>query len=177
MERDISVYTASLSAGRLVGAGFAAPCALGERGVIAAGDKREGDKASPTGCWPVRKAWWRPDRLERPQTSLVIDPLTENDGWCDDPGDPAYNRPVLKPYPASHESLWREDGLYDIIVMLGHNDDPPVPGLGSAIFLHCALPAQAGGLKPTLGCVAIPRDHLVFLLSRLKAGDGIAIAR
>lgn len=124
----------------------------------------------------MRKAWWRPDRLDRPETPLVIDPLSKRDGWCDDPGDPGYNRPVVRPYPASHEALWREDGLYDVIVMLGHNDDPPVPGLGSAIFLHCALPGEGGGLKPTLGCVAIPRDALVMLLRRLTPADAIEIS-
>lgn len=144
--------------------------------MIAAPDKREGDKASPIGIWRVRKAWWRPDRLDRPDTVLVIDPLSEADGWCDDPADPAYNRAVLRPYPASHEAMWREDGLYDIVVALGHNDNPPVAGLGSAIFLHCAKPAEGGGYKPTLGCAAIPREDLVRLLARLTPADAVAIA-
>lgn len=141
-----------------------------------AADKREGDKASPIGAWRVRKAWWRPDRISRPPTALVIDPLSESDGWCDDPADPAYNRPVLRPYPASHEAMWREDGLYDVVVALGHNDDPPAPGLGSAIFLHCAKPAPSGGLKPTLGCIAIARDELLKLLATLTRDDAIEIA-
>lgn len=171
----MAVYTASLSAGRLTGPGFDTPCALGKGGVVPAADKREGDKASPSGVWPVRKAWWRPDRLSRPQTGLVIDPLSESDGWCDDPADPAYNRAVRRPYPASHEAMWREDGLYDVVVALGHNDDPPAPGLGSAIFLHCAKATDAGGLKPTLGCVAIARETLVDLLARLTRHDAIEI--
>ncbi|MGJ3232747.1 MAG: L,D-transpeptidase family protein [Oceanicaulis sp.] len=160
----------------MTGPDFDAPCALGEAGVRPAAEKREGDKASPIGIWPVRKAWWRPDRLRRPETRLVIDALTPADGWCDDPADPAYNRPVLRPYPASHEAMWREDGLYDVVVALGHNDDPPVPGLGSAIFLHCAKPDGAGGFKPTLGCVAVEREALVQLLGRLEAGDAVKIA-
>ena len=131
---------------------------------------------SPLGVWPVRKAWWRADRLARPASALVMDAILESDGCSDDPGDPAYNRPVLRPYPASHERLWREDGLYDVIVALGHNDDPPAPGLGSAIFLHCALPREDGRLKDTLGCVAIPREDLVRLLARIAPGDTIAIA-
>lgn len=172
----IAVYTASLSGGRLTGPDFDAPCTLGKTGVIAAADKREGDARSPLGVWRLRKAWWRPDRLARPQTALVMDALGEADGWCDDPHDPAYNRAVLRPYAASHEALWREDGLYDIVVALGHNDDPPVPGLGSAIFLHCALPGDDRRLKPTLGCVATPRDRLVELLARLTTADAIEIA-
>ncbi|XBQ17218.1 MAG: L,D-transpeptidase family protein [Oceanicaulis sp.] len=172
----MTVYTASFSTRRLTGPGFDAPCAFGKAGVIAASDKREGDKMSPLGRWKLRKGWYRPDRIDRPQSALILDPLTEADGWCDDPGDPAYNRPVLRPYAASHEAMWREDGLYDLVVALGHNDDPPVPGLGSAIFLHCALPSEEGGLKPTLGCVAIPRAELVTLLARLTPADAIEIA-
>jgi len=55
--------------------------------------------------------------------------------------------------------------------VLGHNDDPPVPGLGSAIFLHCAAPDYA----PTEGCVAIARDELVDLLGRLNRTSTLEI--
>jgi L,D-peptidoglycan transpeptidase YkuD (ErfK/YbiS/YcfS/YnhG family) len=144
---------------------------IGRSGLIAAEMKREGDGATPAGAWPVRRALWRPDRLERPDTALVLDSIGPDDGWCDDPADPAYNRPVRLPWPGRHEVMTREDGLYDIVVVLGHNDDPPVPGLGSAIFLHCASPDY----KPTEGCIAIARDDLVALLKALKAGDVIEV--
>ena len=146
-------------------------CALGRSGVVPAADKREGDGASPAGIWPVRRAFWRPDRLEKPATPLPLQPIERDDGWCDAPSDPAYNRPVRLPWPTSHEVMTREDGLYDVVVVLGHNDDPPVPGLGSAIFLHCAAPDYA----PTEGCVAIARDELVDLLGRLNRTSTLEI--
>lgn len=146
-------------------------CALGKTGVIAAADKREGDRKSPLGAWPVRRACWRADRLERPQTALVLDAIASDDGWCDAPGDPAYNRPVRLPYPASCEALAREDELYDIVVVLGHNDDPPEPGLGSAIFLHCARP----DFPPTQGCVALARGDLLDVLASVQPGDRLEI--
>lgn len=146
-------------------------CALGRSGVIAAADKREGDGASPVGVWTVRRALWRADRLERPVTSLPLQPIQSDDGWCDAPDDPAYNRPVRLPWPASHEVMTREDGLYDVVVVLSHNDDPPVPGLGSAIFLHCASPDY----KPTEGCVAIAREALVGLLAGLSRTSTLEI--
>lgn len=135
------------------------PCALGRGGVRA--DKREGDGATPVGAFPMRRVLYRPDRLAAPATRLPVTPIEPSDGWCDDPADPAYNRPVRLPHPARHEEMWREDGLYDVVVVIGHNDDPPVPGAGSAVFVHCLRPD--GG--PTAGCIALPRDALVDLLA------------
>jgi L,D-peptidoglycan transpeptidase YkuD (ErfK/YbiS/YcfS/YnhG family) len=91
--------------------------------------------------------------------------IAPDDGWCDDPGDPAnYNRPVTKPYAGSHEDLWREEGVYDLIVVLGFNDDPPVAGGGSAIFLHIAR----AGFTPTSGCVAVDREAIHILVAALR---------
>ncbi|MEQ8966083.1 MAG: L,D-transpeptidase family protein [Azospirillaceae bacterium] len=145
-------------------------CALGTGGVRA--DKREGDGATPVGRFALRRVLWRPDRLSAPTTALPAAPIDPADGWCDDPADPAYNGPVRLPFPASHERLWREDGLYDVVVVLGHNDDPIVPGAGSAVFLHCARPT----LAPTAGCVAVAREDLVALLAECGPGTVIEIA-
>ena len=171
----MTLYTASAQTGRLTGPDMDVACGLGKSGVIEAEAKREGDGKSPIGAWPVRKGWFRPDRLIRPVSAVVFDPLGPRDGWCDDPQDRAYNRPVLRPYPAGHETLWREDGLYDLVIALGHNDDPPIAGLGSAIFLHCAKYDAEGKIKPTLGCVSIDRRVLESLLIRLQPGDTIKI--
>ncbi len=135
-------------------------CALGRGGIRA--DKREGDGATPSGRFVLRRALYRPDRLPAPPVSgLPASPIAPEDGWCDDPADPRYNRPVPLPCATSHEKLWRDDGLYDVVVVLGHNDDPPVPGLGSAIFLHVAKP----GYLPTEGCVALALPDLLTLLA------------
>ena len=146
-------------------------CALGPGGVTAGADKREGDGTTPLGVWPIRRVLYRPDRVAAPATALPVSPLTPDDGWCDAPDDPAYNRPVALPYPASAEAMWREDGLYDVVVILGHNDDPPVPGLGSAIFLHCAREDYA----PTQGCVAVARADLIAALAYAAPGDVLEI--
>ncbi len=146
-------------------------CAVGRSGVTPACDKREGDGATPAGDWLIRRAFYRPDRQPAPKTRLVCDPLRPDDGWCDDPTDAAYNRPVRRPYAARHEVMWRDDGLYDLIVVLSHNDDPPVPGAGSAVFLHCAAPDFA----PTEGCVAVQVDVLAALLEQLAPGDVLRV--
>lgn len=133
-------------------------CALGRSGIAA--DKREGDGATPSGTFALRRLLYREDRLGRPATRLDRTPIRADSGWCDDPADPAYNKPVTLPYAARHERLWREDGLYDLIVPLGYNDDPVVPGRGSAIFLHVARPDYG----PTEGCVAVACADLLALL-------------
>ena len=144
-------------------------CAIGPGGVTA--DKREGDGATPIGCFALRRVLYRPDRLSPPETTLSRAELTPTDGWCDDPDDWAYNRPVQLPYPASHERLWREDEIYDVIVVLGHNDDPPIAGHGSAIFLHVARPNYA----PTQGCVALALPDLLALLRATGPDSRICI--
>ena len=96
--------------------------------------KREGDSATPVGTWRLRSVLYRADRLERPQTGLEIRPIEPDDGWCDDPEDAFYNRPVRLPYHASAEQLWRPDNAYDLVVPLGYNDSPPVPELGRRDF-------------------------------------------
>jgi L,D-peptidoglycan transpeptidase YkuD (ErfK/YbiS/YcfS/YnhG family) len=154
-----------------LGGGARARCALGPAGVVPAAVKREGDGASPAGVWPIRRVLWRPDRGPAPATILPLSPIAEADGWCDAPDDPAYNRPVTLPYPASAERMWREDHLYDLVVILGHNDDPVAPGLGSAIFLHLAKPDYA----PTHGCVAVARADLEALLAAAQPGDAVEI--
>ena len=96
-----------------------------------------------------------------PTTRLPVAPLTPSDGWCDDPGDPQYNRLVQLPYAGRHEDLWRADALYDIVVVIGHNDAPVVVGMGSAVFMHLAR----ADYRPTEGCVALARQDLLEVLA------------
>jgi len=144
-------------------------CALGRAGCRQT--KREGDGATPVGTWPLRQAVYRSDRLVRPKTGLVLRALAPSDGWCDASTDPNYNRAVAHPYPASAEHMWREDGLYDIVVVMGYNDAPRITGRGSAIFLHCARP----GYPPTQGCIALSRRDLVRLMPMLTRKTAIRI--
>lgn len=137
------------------------PCALGRSGIKPA--KREGDGATPVGTFPLRQAFYRADRLPHPASGLPVRALTSTDGWCDDPAHGDYNRLVALPFDGSHENLWRQDNLYDVVIVVGHNDAPPHPGLGSAIFIHCATVDFA----PTEGCIALDRSTLIDLLPQL----------
>jgi L,D-peptidoglycan transpeptidase YkuD (ErfK/YbiS/YcfS/YnhG family) len=146
-------------------------CALGKAGVKPAVDKREGDLASPLGIWPIRRVLYRPDKGPAPSTALPAASISPDDGWCDAPGDPDYNRPVKLPHPSSFERMWRDDDLYDLVVVLGHNDDPPESPMGSCIFVHVARP----GYLPTEGCVALAREDLETLLAAAQPGDAVEI--
>jgi len=147
--------------GRLVAGGLVLRCALGRSGIGAA--KREGDGATPSGRYHALAAFWRADRVGRPQCLLPLRSIRPLDGWCDDPADPSYNRPVRIPHGASAETMWREDGLYDIVVDLDWNRGPTAKGRGSAIFMHVASEAYA----PTAGCIALARADLARLLTRI----------
>ena len=151
--------------------GYTIPCAIGRCGVCDATAKREGDGCTPLGTFALRSALLRPGRAATPSTTLPWRWLRASDGWSDDPADPAYNRPVRHPHGWSAERLWRDDGAYDIIVVIGWNGTPPLPGHGSAIFLHCSQP----GNMPTAGCVAVARGDLAALLNKLQPGATITI--
>jgi L,D-peptidoglycan transpeptidase YkuD (ErfK/YbiS/YcfS/YnhG family) len=162
---------ADVGAGTVTAFGETVPAAFGKGGSIAAAAKREGDGATPLGIWPVRAALLRPDRITAPVTRLPWRWLRVGDGWSDGVTDPAYNRPVRWPHSHSAEQLWRVDHAYDIIVVLGHNDMPPVAPLGSAIFFHCTQPDR----RPTEGCVAVDREVLARWLGQMEPGDVMTI--
>ncbi|MBR9972758.1 L,D-transpeptidase family protein [Magnetospirillum sulfuroxidans] len=155
--------------GHLHAGGLKLKCRLGRAGLSQ--DKREGDGATPIGAWPLRVVLYRPDRVSRPDTALAVRAIDADDGWCDDPTHADYNRPVRLPHPGSCEKMWRDDHLYDVVVVLGHNDSPPLPGLGSAIFLHVADPDG----KPTQGCVALALGDLLELLKSCRPGDRLVV--
>jgi len=137
------------------------------------GTKRgEGDGITPRGSFPVREIFYRADRIAKPVTTLPLRAIQKDDGWCDAPDDPNYNRPVKLPYPAHAEVMWREDHLYDLVAVLGYNDDPVVPGKGSAIFLHLARPDHSA----TQGCVALAYEDALAAIAQLKPGDQVIVA-
>lgn len=162
---DVVVYSCGLA----VWNGQVVRCALGRGGVSA--DKREGDGATPAGEFRLRQVLYRSDRLSAPETGLATLAIRQNDGWSDDPADPDYNRRIALPHAFGHEVLWREDRIYDVVVPLGYNDDPPIAGKGSAIFLHIARP----DFTPTEGCVALATPDLRRLLAACRPGDRLCI--
>ena len=157
--------------GILSGPLITCPVALGKGGVVAAADKKEGDGTTPAGTYPFRRIFYRMDQGECPLSSLPVRGISPDMGWCDAPDHASYNKLVRLPFGASYEKLWREDGLYNLILVIGHNDDPVKAGFGSAVFLHLAR----DGFTPTEGCVAFARTDLERLIRQVGPDDFLKI--
>ncbi len=140
---------------------LALPVALGRAGVKA--NKREGDGATPRGRFRLTRLWWRADRHPHPATRLPARRIAPQDGWCEDPADRRYNKPVKVPPGSKADRLMRKDDLYDFIIEIDHNTRPCVAGRGSAVFIHVAR----SGFAPTAGCVALTMNSLRRLLARV----------
>lgn len=147
------------------------PAVIGHGGLVDAEMKQEGDGKTPRGEWPLREVLFRADRVSLPETGLQSASLNQHDGWCDDPASPHYNRRVGLPFDASCEYLWRDDHAYDVIIPMGYNDAPAIPGKGSAIFFHCL----EQGRTHTDGCVAITRRAMLDLLPKLNTTSSMII--
>lgn len=156
--------------GRLIAGTSVVPCMLGPNGITHR--KREGDGATPAGRFALVRLLVRPDRGPPPRSGLPRGFIREGDGWCDDVRQSCYNRPIRLPSRAGHERMWREDGLYDAVVVLDYNLRPARKGRGSAIFMH----NRASPPRPTAGCVALAPSALRRLLARVGPQTRIVIA-
>ena len=146
--------------------GSTVPCSLGKNGVTEY--KREGDGCTPTGTFILRRGFYRSDKVSLELSKFSRSFFTETRpefGWCDDPLSELYNQFLNSvPITASYENLWLESSpVYDLLGVIGYNDDPPVPYLGSAIFFHVT---ETYG--PTAGCVAIAMKDLQWILQNIK---------
>ena len=154
-------------------------CTIGRGGIAALNEKREGDLKTPSGSFALRSCYYRPDRMDAPQTALPVIPLTPEDGWCDDPEHRLYNQPVKLPFTGRHEKLWREDHVYDLIIPLGYNDGadaqgnptPIIKGAGSAIFMHLMREDGVG----TEGCIALALRDLLEVLAAASTRSVIVV--
>jgi L,D-peptidoglycan transpeptidase YkuD (ErfK/YbiS/YcfS/YnhG family) len=142
-------------------------CAVGRAGVGV--KRREGDSITPIGRFRITRWMRRPDRWTIFRADCCA--ISKADGWCDDPRSFNYNRAVRLPFRFSAETLWRDDGLYDLLGVIDFNHLPRVRGRGSAIFMHIA---QVGYL-PTAGCIALAAEDFRRIQFRLGAAPQIVV--
>ena len=133
-------------------------CALGKAGI---GQKKlEGDQITPKGTYKIVKIYFRKDRLKKISSKFKLIEIKKNMGWCDDPKSKKYNQLIKLPSKYSHENLYRENSIYDLILVLNYNMNPIIKNKGSAIFIHIANKK----FKNTEGCIAIEKKNLVRLV-------------
>ena len=97
--------------------------------------------------------------------------IHKNMGWCDDPRSTKYNQLIKLPNQYKYEKFYRDDHLYDLILVLNYNMKPVIKNKGSAIFIHIAKK----NYKPTAGCVALKKKDLIKLLGIIKRNTRIYI--
>jgi L,D-peptidoglycan transpeptidase YkuD (ErfK/YbiS/YcfS/YnhG family) len=144
-------------------------CALGKAGVNK--KIKEGDNVTPKGVFKITKIYYRADKNKIIKTNIKKIKITKNMGWCDDPISRFYNRQIKLPSKYSHEKLYRNDDLYDLIAVLNYNTNPIIKNKGSAIFMHIAK----NSYKKTEGCIALKKKHLINILGQIKKNTKIKI--
>ena len=148
---------------------FRFKCALGKNGIKK--KIKEGDKITPKGIFKIKSVYYRQDKIKKILTKVKKIKIKKNMGWCDDSQSPFYNKQVKLPNRFGYEKLYREDNLYDIILILNYNTKPIIKNKGSAIFVHVGNKFY----KKTRGCVALKKDHLIKLISQIKMNTKIKI--
>ena len=148
---------------------FKFTCALGKAGI--GEKKREGDNVTPTGTFKIVKIYYRSDRIKKISSKFRAIEITKNMGWCDDPNSKNYNQLVNLPSKYGHEKLFKKNNIYDIIVVLNYNMKPVVKNKGSAIFIHVAKK----NYQPTQGCIALKKNDLLKILSKINKNIKIKI--
>ena len=144
-------------------------CALGKAGIKK--KEKEGDNVTPKGIFKITSMYYRPDRIKNIITAIKKIKIKKNIGWCDDPDSHFYNQQISLPTKFNHEKLYRNDNLYDLVLVLNYNTNPIIKNKGSAIFIHIAKK----NYKKTKGCIALKKKHLIELISKIKKNTQIEI--
>ena len=145
-------------------------CAVGKIGIKI--KKKEGDLITPKGLFKIKRVLYRKDRIGRLNTKLKKTPIKKNMGWCDDPSSKFYNKLINFPFKFNAEKLYKRENIYDIILVLDFNMNPIRKNKGSAIFIHIAKKK----FTPTKGCVAISKNVLKKILSKINKDCKVRIA-
>jgi L,D-peptidoglycan transpeptidase YkuD (ErfK/YbiS/YcfS/YnhG family) len=144
-------------------------CVVGTGGLVPASVKREGDRKTPIGVFPLRYGLFKPTPALRflETVSFPFVPRSDDMIWEED--GPDYNRLVFADgtdRAGDRLARPRDHDLFNVIVPIGYNDAVPEAGRGSALFVHAARPDMSG----TAGCVALAPGDLLELARRLRPG-------
>ena len=144
-------------------------CSLGKAGIKK--KIKEGDNITPRGVFKIIKLYYRADKIGKIKTQIRKIKIKKKIGWCDDPRSVFYNKQIKLPNKFSHEKLYRNDNLYDFILVLNYNMNPIVKNKGSAIFIHVAK----NNYQPTQGCIGLKKIDLLTILKKIKKNEKVKI--
>ena len=133
-------------------------------------NKIEGDKKTLKGIFLLGKLFVRTDKIKNLKTNFIINSITKTMTWLDDPNNKNYNT-LINTNSNQTEKLYRNDNVYDLILVIEYNSNPVVPYKGSAIFIHI----MEKNYKPTKGCLALKKEDFIEILSTLNPNDKIKI--
>jgi len=128
--------------------------------------KKEGDGKSPAGIFRLSTAF---GYAAQPPTGWKMPyiNLTPSVECVDDSASRFYNRVLdratVTPDWNSSEHMASEGESYRWGAVIDHNANPPVPGVGSCVFLHI----WGGPAVGTAGCTAMPQEQLEPILAWL----------
>tara|TARA_Y200000002_G_scaffold353968_1_gene333863 strand:+ start:788 stop:1279 length:492 start_codon:yes stop_codon:yes gene_type:complete len=143
-------------------------CSIGKKGLSKG--KREGDLKTPKGNFDIDCLYYRSDRIKKPKTKLKTKVIKKNMGWCNDINNKKYNRIIKVSKKIKHEKMYRIDHKYDLVIPIKYNFKKPIPGRGSAIFLHLTK-----NYNFTAGCVALSLNDFLILLKLVNKKTKIRI--
>ena len=135
----------------------------------------EGDLRTPTGVYHFNRAFGIADD---PGCAIPYVKVDEDTYWsCDQRDGYHYNELVsLKDLPGLDIESGCSEHIIDYVynykycLNISYNEDC-IPGLGSGIFLHCL-----GSTRPfTAGCIAIPEDHMKYVMQRIDDDTVVVI--
>lgn len=135
---------------------------VGKNGI---GKVSEGDGKTPTGKYRFMKAFGiLPDPGISALPYLQVD---ESHHWVDDSNSQYYNQCVstndVEADWSSSEVLFATGQAYNYALAINYNE-ACVPGVGSAIFLHC----PSADFGTTAGCIAIPEENMIVVMQLLQ---------
>ena len=144
-------------------------CSIGINGLT--NNKVEGDKKTPMGTYSLGELFVRTDRIKNLKTKYKFIPIKNNMAWSDDPNNIEYNK-LIETKNYHKEALYRDDNIYNLILIINYNTNPVIPNKGSAIFLH----VSTKDYKPTNGCIAINVNDFIEILALLDTNEKINIS-
>ncbi len=144
-------------------------CSIGKRGL--AKKKIEGDYKTPKGTFELGNLFYRKDRVKKPVTNLICEPIKKQMRWCNDTQSTKNYNKLIYNNKLKSEKIYRKDNKYNFLIDIKYNFYKKILGKGSAIFIHLT-----NNYKPTAGCIALSKKDFLILAKLINKKTKIKIS-